>query len=303
MKAARSLIQLVMENEAPRSALEGEVRTRLNSSGFVVRDKEKRSLEVAKRLVAELIDGDLGPLYDGIGGFDGWFWRAALLGLIDLPPMNDRAFATAALNRERGVVDVFVEQYLTALGAYLRSQCNEEDTRSKDQATEIASQVIEECLAGKLSKYSGKGSLEGWLRRVCRNRLHDWREKVMREQLSETVGDEGDGRPWVSSPENEAALIEAVRHGFTWLKLMFPMELVIIRLTSLHDIPGRTLSRVYGVNESEISRMRKSGMASLRTEISRFLELRGLEYSWEEIILFIAHHGVLAVDEDAEIAG
>lgn len=303
--AIRDVIQKLKEAEASRAVLEAEleseIRARLVASALVVPRKEEKAVEVAQRLVSELKAGTLPTLHDGIGAFDGWLERAGLLGLLDLPPMNDGAFATAALDRERGVVGVFVEQYLTTLGAYLRSKCDEEDTRSKDQATEIASEVIEECLAGKLRKYSGKGSLEGWLRRVCRNRLHDWREKGMREQLSDTVGEESDGEPWSGPAEDEKALFEAIRHGFTWLKRFHPEELVVIRLVYLHKIPQRTIAPILGVDAAEITRMKNGGMASLRTEITRSLEMRGHEYTWEQIATFIARHPCLASDEDAVV--
>ena len=298
----RELIQQVLEGKTDRADLERALYERLVSSSLVLHQKNEKSAEASAHLVSQLIDGDLRSLYDGIGGFDGWFERAGLLRLIGREPLNDDEFAIAVLDQENGVTEVFVEQYTKPLAAYLRSKCDEEDERSKDRATEIATEVINDCGSGLIQKYNAKGSLEGWLRRVAYNRLKDWWKKEGREELSDTVGDEGDDELWAGPKENEEVLIEAVRHGFRWLKLFYPLELVIIRLTSLYEIPARTVSRIYGINEGDISRMKRAGMASLRTEITRSIEMQGHEYSWEQIASFIARHQFLAKDED-EVAG
>lgn len=283
-----------------------------DSNKLIVSDRGERALAVARELVAELCAGELEDLYDGTGSYHGWFERAALLRFVRLEPLNDDEFAMAVLDRSDGVAEVFAEQYAEALGGYLRSKCDSgdkrsdsnrgQDNRSMDRATEIGHELVSDCTSGFISKYSAKGSLEGWLRTVGLNRLRTWwdKEKIY-EYIDEVESNEVGFAP--DPDEEEEVLIEAVKHGFTLLKLMFPKRLVVVRLVWIFNIPQRRIAAMYRMDDGDVSRLKKYGLESLRTEITGYLANRypKHEFSWEQIISFISRFFQLALDEDEEV--
>ena len=108
---------------------------------------------------------------------------------------EDWKLVQAILDKDSSAADEFAQRFRDQLVAWLCSKCDSKDGRSREKAVDLVDQLIAECVSGDLAtnkppllqKFSGKGSLEGWLRRSVRCRLISWWRSL--EYRSEKNGD------------------------------------------------------------------------------------------------------------------
>ncbi|MEO0446111.1 MAG: hypothetical protein AAF191_08555, partial [Verrucomicrobiota bacterium] len=170
---------------------------------------------------------------------------------------EDVELVDSVLKGDESAGKVFAERFRDSLIQWLTSKCDPTDGRSKEKATDIVDSLVAECVSGDpsrdkgplLFKYSGKGSLEGWLRRSARCRLISWwRSLEYRSELTESSlsSDEEDKSPLESrfaaelETDTEPVIAEVLRdallYGFSRAEADEPLGLVFLRLASLHGI-------------------------------------------------------------------
>jgi RNA polymerase sigma-70 factor (ECF subfamily) len=127
----------------------------------------------------------------------------------------------------------------------------------------------------KLASYTGRGSLEGWLKTVLAqeyvNRFRRQRRQVSFDEKSQ-AGEQFEGKPAAAAPV-DSRLEQAVDEALVELP---PEERLLLASWYLD---GRTLAqiaRLLGVHESTISRRIDKTTVSLRKRIMRGLRERGM---------------------------
>jgi RNA polymerase sigma-70 factor (ECF subfamily) len=127
-----------------------------------------------------------------------------------------------------------------------------------------------------LDSYSGRGSLMGWLRTTLAQRHVDHHRRTHREQSLE---DSGDCPAAVSAPGAEAdgkalpLLAAAVEEA---LQTEGPEEKFLLASYYLDGRRLHEIAAVMGVHEATVSRKLKRATASVRKQIVRALERRGM---------------------------
>ncbi|HKF48982.1 MAG TPA: sigma-70 family RNA polymerase sigma factor [Terracidiphilus sp.] len=159
-------------------------------------------------------------------------------------------------------------------------------TRSATLGEELASALyaelfgVRECDGARrspLEKYSGRGSLMGWLRAILAQRQVDWYRRTRRETeledlepaAPETAGPNATG-PEPGTIANLRMGLEAVLRGLSAEERF---------LLSAYYLDGHTLaeiSRVLGVHEATVSRKLKRATEQVRKGLLRALVARGL---------------------------
>jgi RNA polymerase sigma-70 factor (ECF subfamily) len=123
-----------------------------------------------------------------------------------------------------------------------------------------------------LERYSGRGSLMGWLRAMLAQRQVDHYRKTHRET---ELGDVNPAAPDAEPPELET--IEHLREGLqAAMKTLDAEERFLLSAYYLDAHKLAEVSRVLGVHEATVSRKLKRATHRLRKELLRALEARGL---------------------------
>lgn len=301
------LAKKYLDGEIEKKELEDGIAARLLDSQLVIRDRENVAEKTAKEVVGMLDSGELQRRIERMDSFSGWFERACLLMFVGREPMNDDEYSLEICDGDKVLIDVFFEEYTKGLSYYLKSLCDDDSPRSKDFATEVAVDLVADCLTGELQKYHAKGSLEGWLRTCARNRL----KRIWKKDGRVSFFDEFDGHydesmadgglPEIFDGE-EQIWIEATRAGFHTLTTVFPRWIVIDKLAYVFKVPQVTIAKMYGMDPSEISKMKSSGVAFLRSEINSYIRTRYPKYELDDDQLMALIHRFmrLARDEDTD---
>ncbi|RFC44253.1 MAG: hypothetical protein DVB23_002377 [Verrucomicrobia bacterium] len=179
------------------------------------------------------------------------------------------------LRGEAASAERFTRRFRDQLIAWLSSKCDAKDGRSREKAIDLIDQLIAECVAGDagrakgplLSKFGGKGSLEGWLRRSARCRLISWwrsleyRSEQTESSLITSDEDESplDSRLAVSTDVyTEEAIAEVLRDallfGLRQAEREEPLGLVFLRLSSLHGIQKQRLAQAWNRDPAQAGR-------------------------------------------------
>ena len=215
---------------------------------------------------------------------------------------EDWKLVQAVLNGEEGAGDAFALRFRDDLGGWLCSKCDATAGESRDKAIELVDQLLAECVSGDgkkgplLEKFSGKGSLEGWLRRSARCRLISWwRSLEYRSKVTIAPNEEGDENPLetrfaaTAEADSEEAIAQVLRdglhHGFNQAEEEEPLGLVFLRLASLYGVQKQRLAQAWKRDPAQAGRRISKALDIIRTcaqdyvkSVDPFLDLQWEDY-------------------------
>lgn len=199
----------------------------------------------------------------------------------------------AAINR-------FIERFRQPITAVLWARAS--SARARQRADEMVEEVLGDCTsggeAGLLAKFSFRGSLEGWLKRVAVFRFLNWIEADAREI---PVDDPAKAQPGTTDtretdPEVLDLLREAVARAFSELEAHHPRELVFMKLHFLYGVEKQVLARLWNRHPSQAGKYVTSGLEAMqRTILSQIRDLDPhLRLDWDDFVALAARHPKLA---------
>ncbi len=223
------------------------------------------------------------------------------------PHQEDWALVQAIVAGDAKAGDEFATRFRDSLVSWLCSKCDPNDGRSREKAVEIVDQLIAECVAGDgatgkpplLQKFSGKGSLEGWLRRSSRCRLISWWRSLeyRSEQTASTlVTNDSDDQPLETrfaaqaNEQTEEAIAEVLRdalhYGFAKAQEEEPLGLIFLRLASLYGIQKQRLAQAWNRDPAQAGRRISKALDVIRSTAQDYVRHVDpyLELQWEDYL-------------------
>lgn len=217
--------------------------------------------------------------------------------------------AEAVLSGNAAAADEFIERYYANILGFIESKCDPSD---RDSAKDIVQSLMGDCTGGqRLRKYSGKGSLEGWLKT---NAFNDLREYFRKENRYSPLGDDvdrvsldsldssGDSESGSTATASDfhRVLLDATAEAFLRLRKQHPESLVMLRLKDLHGVSQKRIAAAFGIGEPEVSTRKKSGMEFLQSEVRSILNSHfpAGAFSMEDIREFAHHADDICHDEE-----
>lgn len=231
------------------------------------------------------------------------------MGLSEDVQLAERVFAGDVVAAEQ-----LVELYAKPLTDFLISKCGE--GQSRDKAANIATDVIAECTAqGLLEKYSGKGSLEGWIKRIGHFRLINfWNSAEVRKVSNPSQWEDDDSRSHEQStafdgvqPDTEDgdAIADILRQSFVWgladLRRNHPESLVLLRFHWLYGVEQKRLGEAWDRSVSRVSRLISDGLERLGQSVRDYLRSVDplLQIEWQDCLRFCSRYNLVLFDEEA----
>lgn len=211
----------------------------------------------------------------------------------------DRALVEGVLASEPQPITEFIERFREPLTAVLWARASTQ--RARQRADELIEEVLGDCTSGGtaclLSKFSFRGNLEGWVKRVAVFRFLNWVESDAREIPSD---DPTQGQAGAEAPETDqevlALLREAVARAFAELEENHPRELVFMKLHFLYGVEKQVLARLWNRHPSQAGKYVTAGLESMQQAI--LTQIRGLDpnlrLDWEDFVALAARHPKLA---------
>ncbi len=220
----------------------------------------------------------------------------------------DRALVADVLANHGSAGDAFAERFRNSLVNWLCSKCDPSDGRSREKAVDLVDQLLAECVSGDpaknkpplLTKYSGKGSLEGWLRRSVRCRLISWWRSLeyRSEQSASTLaGDEDDDSNPLETrfagedaDPTEQAIAEMLRdalvYGFDRAEVEEPLGLVFLRLASLYGVQKQRLAQAWQRDPAQAGRRIAKALDIVRSSAQDYVAALDpfLDLEWEDYL-------------------
>lgn len=205
-----------------------------------------------------------------------------------------------------GAAEAFVNYFRPILEIHLYSRAKGATSRQFAEST--ISDVLADCCAvgsdrvGLLSKYSGSGNLEGWVKKVT---LFRYLNLVKREQRLEGIEDaEGDVAPAVQAllqvvdEESDSVgeiLRDAVEAAFAWMEVNSPRNLVLMKLSFLHGVMKKRLASAWDRDPGRITRYVQEGLEEMRSQILVHVHAVDpkLELRWSDFLILAQHHAKL----------
>jgi len=236
------------------------------------------------------------------------------------PQHEDWALVQEIVSGDSAAGDAFANRFRDSLVAWLCSKCDPKDGRSREKAVDLVDQLIAECVSGApgkeplLQKFSGKGSLEGWLRRSARCRLISWwRSLEYRSELTASTlsSSEDDDQPLETrfaadeKVDNEVAVAEVLRdalqYGFSRAQEEEPLGLVFLRLASLYNIQKQRLAQAWNRDPAQAGRRISKALDIIRSSAQDYVRAIDpyLELQWEDYLgVFQSHPRLMHGDAD-----
>jgi len=220
---------------------------------------------------------------------------------------DEMKMVLAILRGDVAAVERFAKRFRDPLISWLTSKCDAKDGRSREKAIELVDQLIGECVAGDfekskaplLSKFAGRGSLEGWLRRSVRCRLISWwrsleyRSEQTESSLSTGEDDENplDTRLATSTDVySEEAIAEVLRDalqfGFKQAEREEPLGLVFLRLSSLYGIQKQRLAQAWNRDPAQAGRRITKALELIRDGAQDYVRAVDpyLDFEWSDYL-------------------
>jgi RNA polymerase sigma factor (sigma-70 family) len=144
-------------------------------------------------------------------------------------------------------------------------------------AEDLASQVLEGLMAGKMARYSGRGSFRGWLRAVTVHLFLDGRRRV-RNKRWETLDDQAEQPAAEAAPENgceqyfQPDFLDELADGLAGALRALPHAKAAF--LNMYYFQGLTLAEAaseLAVHESTASRWNAAIVEELKRRMDRFL--------------------------------
>jgi DNA-directed RNA polymerase specialized sigma24 family protein len=213
----------------------------------------------------------------------------------------------AILRGDPAATDQFARRFRDDLVSWLSSKCDAKDGRSREKAIDVVDELIAECVAGDpsrgksplLSKFGGRGSLEGWLRRSARCRLISWwrsleyRSELTESSLSTGEDDENPLATRLASTsdvytEEAIALVlrDGLMFGFKQAEMQEPLGLVFLRLSSLHGIQKQRLAQAWHRDPAQAGRRITKALELIRDGAQDYVQAIDpyLELEWSDYL-------------------
>ena len=229
---------------------------------------------------------------------------------------EDVDLAERVRNGDEAAVEELVGLFAKPLTDFLISKCGE--GQSRDKATNIGTDVIAECTSqGLLQKYSGKGSLEGWIKRIGHFRLINyWNSAEVRKisNPSQWEDQDGSGADIESvgsldsvAPDSEDgdAIADILRQAFVWgladLRHNHPESLVLLRFHWLYGVEQKRLGEAWDRSAARVSRLISDGLERLGNSVKEFLGAVDplLQIVWQDCLRFCSRYNLVLFDEEA----
>jgi RNA polymerase sigma-70 factor, ECF subfamily len=183
----------------------------------------------------------------------------------------DLSFVNACLQGDSAAWETFVFRYRSCIVAFALSL-----SRDEFVAQEIASSVWADLYGSggrsKLAAYSGRGSLEGWLRTLVAQAYVDLYRKERRFLALEEHN--------FHSPSREAGLDKLdTRLEQALDKALSELSGEQRLILSAHYLDGRTfadIGRMIGAHESSVSRQSNKSLAFIRKRTAHYLRVGGM---------------------------
>lgn len=219
---------------------------------------------------------------------------------------EDVQLVKSILSGDEQAGSAFAIRFRESLVSWLCSKCDPSDGRSREKATDLVDGLLAECVAGDLErdkppllqKYSGKGSLEGWLRRSVRCRLISWWRSLeyRSEQTESSLSGDEDGTPLLEgrfaaeeSHEPEKVVAEVLRdallYGFARAESEEPLGLIFLRLASLYGVQKQRLAKAWDRDPAQAGRRITKALDIIRSEaqdyvrgVDPFLQMEWADY-------------------------
>lgn len=212
----------------------------------------------------------------------------------------DRTLVEGVLASEPQAIAEFIGRFREPLTAVLWARSSA--PRARQRADEMVEEVLGDCTSGGdtslLSKFSFRGNLEGWVKRVAVFRFLNWIEKDAREIPSD---DPTQGQPGAAeTPETEQEVLEllreAVARAFAQLEENHPRELVFMKLHFLYGVEKQVLAKLWNRHPSQAGKYVTAGLETMQQAI--LTQIRGLDpnlrLDWEDFVALAARHPKLA---------
>lgn len=222
---------------------------------------------------------------------------------------EDVQLAKSILHGDQSAGSAFAYRFRDSLITWLCSKCDPNDGRSREKASELVDALVAECVSGDLAKgkppllqkYSGRGSLEGWLRRSVRCRLISWwRSLEYRSEQTESslTGSEDEERTSLlegrfAAPESRGSepiiaevLRDALLYGFARAETEEPLGLVFLRLASLYGVQKQRLARAWDRDPAQAGRRISKALDIIRAEAQDYVRSVDpyLQMNWEDYL-------------------
>ncbi len=229
---------------------------------------------------------------------------------------EDVELAERVRDGDQAAAESLAGLYAKTLADFLISKCSE--GQSRDRATNIATDVIAEATSqGLLEKYSGKGSLEGWLKRICHFRLINyWNSAEVRKISNPSQWQTEDGGADIEpsaafdeiTPDSEDgdAIAGMLRQAFVWalgeLRKNHPETLVLLRFHWLYGVEQKRLGEAWDRSAARVSRLISDGLERLGQNVTGYLRSIDplLQIEWNDCMRFCSRYNVVLFDEDAD---
>lgn len=205
---------------------------------------------------------------------------------------QDVQLAASILRGDPPACGVFASRFREPLVGWLCSKCDPSDGRSREKALDLVDEFLAECVSGDaekqkpplLQKYSGKGSLEGWMRRSVRCRLISWWRSLeyRSEQTESSLTEDEDGTPLLegrfAAPESRLSepiiaevLRDALVYAFARAEEEEPLGLVFLRLASLYGVQKQRLARAWNRDPAQAGRRITKALDIIRTQAQEYV--------------------------------
>lgn len=229
--------------------------------------------------------------------------------------VEDVELAEGVRDGDQAAAESLARLYSKPLADFLISKCS--DGQSRDRAINIATDVVAEATSlGLMKKYSGKGSLEGWLKRICHFRLINyWNSAEVRKisnpsQWATEKGDvnvepSGAFEEVMADSEDGDAIAGMLRQAFVWslgeLRKDHPETLVLLRFHWLYGVEQKRLSEAWDRSAARVSRLISDGLERLGQNVTSYLQAIDplLQIEWHDCMRFCSRYNVVLFDEEA----
>jgi RNA polymerase sigma-70 factor, ECF subfamily len=237
-----------------------------NSNGEAVGISSEAFAVVLSEVALKYLPGDAGQQQA----------RAFLLTL----RVEELALARGCAAGNDAAWDIFLTRYREKLyQAALRIA--REDSAARDLADTLYAELYGTASRGgqrvsKLSSFTGRGSLEGWLRTVL---AQEFVNRYRRTKRLVSLDEESDEGSQFAAPELETAPVVDARLEFATESALAALSAEERTILAAYYIDGRTLAeiaRMLGVHESTISRKVDKLAKSLRKRILAEMTQRGM---------------------------
>jgi RNA polymerase sigma-70 factor (ECF subfamily) len=194
--------------------------------------------------------------------------------------IDELALARACADGNNAAWEVFLTRYREKL--YLASlRIAHEESAARDLADTLYADLYgtntrDGQRVSKLASYTGRGSLEGWLRTVL---AQEYVNRYRRTKRLVSLDEESEDGVQFSAPESEPSVSADTRLNQATDEVLAALPAEDRTILSTYYLDGRTLAeiaRMLGVHESTISRKIDKLAKSLRKQIMAALARRGM---------------------------